>query len=64
MNIKEGEGNHWNIYRPGEKLTDPDTKEVLGTEAIYLAMPILRVMVHRQLARLCALKKRFLPKIA
>jgi LysM domain len=34
--IKEGEGTHWNIYRPGEQLTDPDTKEVLGTEAIYL----------------------------
>jgi len=34
--IKEGEGTHWNIFRPGEKLVDPDTKEVLGTEAIYL----------------------------
>lgn len=34
--IKEGEGTHWNIFRPGEKLIDPDTKEVLGTEAIYL----------------------------
>ncbi|MGQ0443338.1 MAG: LysM peptidoglycan-binding domain-containing protein, partial [Methylophilaceae bacterium] len=35
-NIKEGEGTHWNIYRPGERLIDPDTKEALGTEAIYL----------------------------
>jgi LysM domain len=35
-NIKEGEGNHWNIYRSGEQLADPETKEVLGTEAIYL----------------------------
>ena len=34
--IKDGAGTHWNIYRPGEKLTDPDTKEVIGTEAIYL----------------------------
>ena len=34
--IKEGEGLHWSIYRPGEQLTDPDTKEALGTEAIYL----------------------------
>lgn len=34
--IKENEGIHWNIYRPGEKLIDPDTNEVLGTEAIYL----------------------------
>jgi LysM domain len=34
--IKNGAGTHWNIYRPGEQLTDPDTREVLGTEAIYL----------------------------
>lgn len=34
--IKEGTGTHWNIYRPGEQLTDPDTQEVIGTEAIYL----------------------------
>ena len=35
-NIKDGSNTHWNVYRPGEQLTDPDTKEVLGTEAIYL----------------------------
>jgi hypothetical protein len=35
-NIKEEEGQHWNIYRAGDKFIDPDTKEVLGTEAIYL----------------------------
>ena len=35
-NIQEGEGVHWDIYRPGEALRDPDTNEVLGTEAIYL----------------------------
>lgn len=35
-NINDGEGTHWNIYRPGEVLRDPDTNEVLGTEAIYL----------------------------
>lgn len=35
-NINEGEGTHWNIYRPGEALRDPDTNEMLGTEAIYL----------------------------
>jgi hypothetical protein len=34
--IKEGSGTHWNIYRPGEKLIDPDTQETIGTEAIYL----------------------------
>ena len=35
-NIKDGEGTHWNIYRPGDALRDPDTNEVLGTEAVYL----------------------------
>ncbi len=35
-NIKEGEGTHWNIYRPGDALKDPETNEVLGTEAVYL----------------------------
>ena len=34
--IKDGEGKHWNIYRAGEQLIDPDTNEALGTEAIYL----------------------------
>jgi len=34
--IKEGEGTHWDIYRPGEELVDPDTQELLGTEAIHL----------------------------
>jgi hypothetical protein len=29
-------GNKWQIYRPGKTFTDPDTKEVLGVEAIYL----------------------------
>lgn len=35
-NIQEGDGQHWNIYRAGEKFIDPDTKEVLGTEAVHL----------------------------
>ncbi len=26
----------WQIYRPGKSLVDPDTKEVLGIEAVYL----------------------------
>jgi hypothetical protein len=30
------EGAGWSVYRPGRTLTDPDTKEVLGREAIYL----------------------------
>lgn len=34
--IKEADGAHWNVYRAGDQFIDPDTKEVLGTEAIYL----------------------------
>ena len=26
----------WNVFRPGRTFTDPDTKEVLGREAVYL----------------------------
>lgn len=26
----------WNIYRPGKKLLDPDSNQILGTEAIFL----------------------------
>ena len=29
-------GTRWQIYRPGKQLSDPDTKEILGYEAIYL----------------------------
>ncbi len=34
--VKEEYGANWDIYRPGEQFIDPDTKEVLGTEAIHL----------------------------
>ncbi len=34
--IEEGDGINWFVYRPGGELVDPDTKEVLGTEALYL----------------------------
>ena len=30
------EQNGWSVYRPGRTFIDPDTKEVLGREAIYL----------------------------
>ena len=30
------DGAGWSVYRPGRTLTDPDTKELLGREAIYL----------------------------
>jgi hypothetical protein len=35
-NLEDTDKTFWNIYRPGTELVDPDTKEVLGTEAIYL----------------------------
>jgi hypothetical protein len=34
--IDEDAGLIWNIYRPGKALIDPDTNELLGTEALYL----------------------------
>jgi hypothetical protein len=34
--IKEGDALNWYVYRPAENLVDPDTKEILGVEAIYL----------------------------
>jgi LysM repeat protein len=29
-------GGYWNLYRPGRIFLDPDTKETLGYEAVYL----------------------------
>ena len=34
--IDEADGRQWHIYRPGKVLIDPDSKAVLGTEAVYL----------------------------
>ncbi len=34
--IEEEDGLDWYVYRPGENLADPDTKEILGVEATYL----------------------------
>jgi hypothetical protein len=34
--INEGDALNWHVYRPGQNLVDPDTKEVLGVEAHYL----------------------------
>ncbi|WP_047551681.1 LysM peptidoglycan-binding domain-containing protein [Methylotenera sp. G11] len=34
--IEEEDGLNWFVYRPGQTLTDPDSKEDLGVEATYL----------------------------
>jgi hypothetical protein len=34
--LSEEKGKKWQVYRPGQTFLDPDTKEVLGREAIYL----------------------------
>lgn len=34
--IEEADGLNWYVYRPGDNLVDPDSKEVLGVEAVYL----------------------------
>ena len=34
--LPSDKGNKWQVYRPGKPFVDPDTKEALGIEAIYL----------------------------
>lgn len=34
--LPEKDGGNWHIYRPGKALVDPETKEVLGYQALYL----------------------------
>jgi hypothetical protein len=34
--LTSDKGNRWQIYRPGKTLVDPESREVLGHEAIYL----------------------------
>jgi hypothetical protein len=34
--LTEEQGKKWQVFRPGKTLIDPDSKEVLGHEAIYL----------------------------
>ena len=34
--LTESQGNKWQVYRQGKTFVDPDTREILGYEAIYL----------------------------
>lgn len=34
--IEEADGLNWQVFRPGKELVDPDTKEILGLETVYL----------------------------
>ncbi len=34
--LSEDKGKKWQVYRPGKAYIDPDNKEVLGHEAVYL----------------------------
>jgi hypothetical protein len=34
--LEEADGLNWQVFRPGNILVDPDTKETLGVETVYL----------------------------
>lgn len=36
VGLERSKGSFWNVYRPGRMFFDPDTKEQLGREAVYL----------------------------
>jgi LysM domain len=36
VGVERSKGSFWNVFRPGRMFFDPDTKELLGREAVYL----------------------------
>jgi len=36
VGVQRNKGSYWNVYRPGRMFQDPDTKEMLGREAVYV----------------------------
>jgi hypothetical protein len=36
VGLQRDKGSYWNVFRPGRMFQDPDTKEMLGREAVYL----------------------------
>ena len=43
-NIDEQQGEHYSVFRAGQVYTDPETKEILGYEAIYTADAFVKMM--------------------
>jgi hypothetical protein len=48
------DGTEWNVYRPGRDLIDPDTKELLGREAVHLGE--LKVAQFGEISRVAITK--------
>lgn len=67
--VKEEEGKHYSIFRGGEVYTDPETEEVLGYEAIYVADSWVRALAEtstvdiRESTREVMIGDRLLPVI-
>lgn len=40
--VTKDKGDHWQIFRRGDALIDPETKEILGYEATYLGEALIR----------------------
>jgi hypothetical protein len=36
VGVERSKGSYWNVFRPGRMFIDPDTREPLGREAVYL----------------------------
>ncbi len=52
--ITKDKGNQWQLFRRGDALIDPDTKEVLGYEATYLGEAV--VSQHGEIATINIVK--------
>ncbi|HTT36709.1 MAG TPA: LysM peptidoglycan-binding domain-containing protein [Burkholderiales bacterium] len=54
VGIDPTKGSYWNVYRPGRMFFDPDTRETLGYEAVYLGDT--EVMTHGEVTSLRLLR--------
>lgn len=60
--IDEDEGAYWHVYRNGKALVDPDTKETLGIEAIYLGDAKINKYGKPATAAIVRAKEEIFPK--